>query len=1138
MTVGHPSPPGLTCGRTPAGTPAGLATAATDDNAKEAAVGWTLRLLRRRAAAQSTLVVAVLAVALVGASLLGTFALLLHASDHRALDAALDQAPASRTDVDAFLVLDGQNPAAAVGAADSFLDDLLGDVPSDRTQWLASPVYRMPLVPGAVAPLAYLASNPEIPAHADLVTGRWPDRATDDQGRVEVTVPQIAATEYGWSVGSVVVLTGTLSTTPTTVVVVGTHTLTGPTRTWYRDVLQGQEHDRDYPVPGSFGSIRTDAWGPMVVTPDVLLRPGGLGSAHVVASPRLSDAPDDALGGLRARLENAQPELTSDLHDAATGGRLSTSLAATIDAATGGLAVTRISLVIVGLMLVVLAVTVLLLAARLLAERRAAEQTLMASRGASSRQILVLAALEAAGVALVTALVSPWLAGVLYQAVTRSDALRRSGLHDESGHPAQLWVTCAVASVLLAGVLVAPLVRRRGSVVDAEQRMIRQDRRGMLARSGADVAVAVLAAVGVWQLRSYRSPVLTSTDPEQLGRLDVVLVSAPALLLLAGAVLALRLLPVISGLGERAAARSRSLVAPLAAWEVGRRPGRASGAVLLLTLAVAVGSFSQAFLSTWRASQEDQADLQVGTDVRLEHLDGTPDVQARAVAALPGVQAVSAVTNRSVEIGSVGPDGDLAGTSSVNLLAVDTTHAQEILRGRSAAGWDTWTSTLAPAAPVSGIPLPGTVAALEVHLTASASVPIDGPLQVTLVLQDEHGTRVPLDLPRMELLGADEVVRVGLPEPTTGLHLVAVVSAGASTGTPEGSPFPQAPTGRIRVTLSDLRVVPPAAAGSDQEPAPVAVPLTGADWAARAVTDSHASPATATVKVRTDHLDIAMMADVEQLIFGRIAFAAATFDEAPVPVLATDTLLRNFDLRVGDELALEVEGTQVPVVIAREVPYLPGQPRGEGILADRDTLTRAMILAAQPAPVLDGWWLQVPDDHAAAVVATATEQDLGEASSRVQARLEATEGPLRVGVQAALGIVTVAALALAVAGFAMSATVSVRTRRLELARLQALGAARSGLVRAVLVEHTILGALGIVAGLALGAVLAGVVGPLVTVSAAGTSPVPYVIVHWPWPTQLALVAALLVLAGAAVTITTATLLRRASGALLRLGDER
>jgi hypothetical protein len=65
-----------------------------------------------------------------------------------------------------------------------------------------------------------------------------------------------------------------------------------------------------------------------------------------------------------------------------------------------------------------------------------------------------------------------------------------------------------------------------------------------------------------------------------------------------------------------------------------------------------------------------------------------------------------------------------------------------------------------------------------------------------------------------------------------------------------------------------------------------------------------------------------------------------------------------------------------------------------------------------------------------------------------------------------------------------------------------------------------------------------VVAPLVTVSAEGSRPVPAVVVQWPWPTQAALVVALVVLVGGAVALTTSSLLRRASGELLRLGDER
>ena len=107
-------------------------------------MGWSLRVLRHRAAAQRTLLATVVAVALVGASLLGTFALLLFTSENRALDTALNRAPATATDVDAILTLGRTDPLRAAAAGGAFLDDLLGDVPSTRTQWLTSPMYRLP----------------------------------------------------------------------------------------------------------------------------------------------------------------------------------------------------------------------------------------------------------------------------------------------------------------------------------------------------------------------------------------------------------------------------------------------------------------------------------------------------------------------------------------------------------------------------------------------------------------------------------------------------------------------------------------------------------------------------------------------------------------------------------------------------------------------------------------------------------------------------------------------------------------------------------------------------------------------------------------------------------------------------------
>ena len=206
-------------------------------------MGWSLRVLRHRAAAQRTLLATVVAVALIGASLLGTFALLLFTSEHRALDTALTRAPATATDIDVDLTLQRGSPLVATDAAEAYLDELLGDVPSTRTTWLTSPMYRLTGEDGYIQPMAYLADYPDVPSHATLLTGQWPTTATDDSGRVQVSVPKVAAEKYGWTVGTVLPVMSFTTYEDSAVVVVGIHELDRPASGWTRDLLLGAEHD-------------------------------------------------------------------------------------------------------------------------------------------------------------------------------------------------------------------------------------------------------------------------------------------------------------------------------------------------------------------------------------------------------------------------------------------------------------------------------------------------------------------------------------------------------------------------------------------------------------------------------------------------------------------------------------------------------------------------------------------------------------------------------------------------------------------------------------------------------------------------------------------------------------------------------
>lgn len=1081
-------------------------------------MGWYARLLMRRARAQSALLAVVAGVALLATSLLGTFTLLLTASQDRMVGVALDRTRAEDRELD-VVVRPRAGDRTLLDGADQLVTDTLGTVPATRETWLASAMYTVRGTADAVQPYVYLGSEPEIARSSVLLSGAFPTAAVDESGRVLVAVPQVAAEAYGWQVGTVVDVAVGGRSDRATLVVTGTFRLTGPASSWHRDPLAGAEEDAAYPVLGSAGFLTTRAWGPLVTAGPDVLTDGTvqLGTAHLVAHPDLGQAGGDEVAALRSRLDDAERRLAALTVDGGDA-RIESYLADTIDAAAASLRVTQVTVVVVALLLVVLAITVLLGAARLLAERRAPEQRLLSSRGASAGQLTGVAGLEALGVAVVTAALAPWLAGGLYHVLTASGPVRDGGLHVDPGRPAELWLVCSVCALVLAGVLLAPAVRLRTATGAG-----RADRTGALARSGADIALVVLAVVAFRQLSTYQNPIGSA------GSADPVLVLAPALVLLAGAVLTLRLLPVLTRAGERLASRSRGLASPLAAWELGRRPGRASASVLLLTLAIGVGTFSLSFLSTWRSSQQDQADLATGTDVRVVPADEL--AAAASAAGLPGVEHVAPVTLRDASVGIASSSGDTTLTTTV--LAVDTTQAGALLRGRVAGGWESRTRHLRPTTPVEGVPLPGVPRYLVVDLRTTLSAPVVGSVRVWAVLQDPTGERSTVALRTLELEDSwtDVVVPVSA---VAGTSLVGVVAR----GTPSTTDAPPAADVAMTLEVAHLRVATGPPLPADGQVPPVAE-LAGVS--AVSLTDGRWDTAhRTTVDADVLHLESTVLSGID---YGApVALAGTTFadpgaDGLRIPALVTPDLLDALSTDVGRSLRLTVTGAPVDLQIVGTVPYLPGHPAGSGVLVDSDLLGRAAMVAAGEPPPTDEWWLSVQDARAAAVASTIETTGGGVAHTRVAARTDATDGPLRVGVQAALWVVVAAAVVLAVAGIAMSATVSVRARRLELARLQALGVARTSLVRSLLLEHVVVATLGLAAGVAIGAFLARAVAPLVTVSSTGGTPVPGVVVHAGWSAQLVLLGMLLASTVAVVAVVTNVLLKRASGELLRLGDD-
>lgn len=238
------------------------------------------------------------------------------------------------------------------------------------------------------------------------------------------------------------------------------------------------------------------------------------------------------------------------------GALAQTSLPTVLDQIDRALLVSRSTLMIVAVQLVLLAGYALLLVARLLSSERGGETELLRARGGSRGRITSLAAIEALLLALPAALIAPLLAGPLTRLLADRSELTRLGLRLDAGATGTVWLVAAAVALACALAVVAPALAANAGVRS-------RTRAAALpgpVRAGADIGLLLIAAVAYWQLDrqtgSSGSGALSGDREGDLG-VDPLLVAAPALLLLAGTVLTLRLLPPAARLAERRAASGR-----------------------------------------------------------------------------------------------------------------------------------------------------------------------------------------------------------------------------------------------------------------------------------------------------------------------------------------------------------------------------------------------------------------------------------------------------------------------------------------------------------------------------------------------------------------------------------------------------
>lgn len=977
-----------------------------------------------------------------------------------------------------------------------------------------------------------------------LTSGAWPKKpeSKGDEGdkggkggaTVEVALPGAAAQRLALKPGAAFTLTDRVGGPKDTVRVRLTGIYEPVDRTdpyWQLDDLQGR----------GVRSLVFTTYGPLLTDPSVLdSRLVSDGGRSWIATADYRTLTTGRIDSLREAAERTTASLTGTKgYRGAVTAR--TELPTVLDQTERTLLVSRSTLSIVAVQLVLLAAYALLLVARLLSTERAGETDLLRARGGSRGRVTALAAIEALLIAAPAAICAPLLAGPLTELLADRGGLTDLGLDLGGGATGTVWLVAVATALGCALAVVAPALTATSA---------RAGRTAALpgpVRAGADIALLAIAGVAYWQLDRQTggsgSGALSGDRSGSLG-IDPLLVAAPALALLAGTVLTLRLLPPAAKLAERRAAGGRGLPAALAGWQFSRRPLRGAGPVLLLVLAVAMGMLAIGQAASWDRSQQDQADFESGADIRVTGGRIGDVARAGEYTGIPGIRA-AAPGYRTTE--------EVSGNRQVTVLALDTANAADGLLLREDLSDDGARGVLAALAPPKlphvGLRLPEKTKQVSIDLRIDVkgaprgASPSKAEPLVTAVLEDRFG------IPYRVLLG---------PVPADGRSHTVPLDVGPDgglsfTGFEVDQLEPVGAAERQELTVEAVRAV-------DTKGTTRTVPLTSAatgTWLgeqnAGAGTDNETFPLNTVGSARSPlsvSYDVSAAPDfgdgwVDPGTVNVLIKAKRPRAPAVLKAVATDAYLKAAGAKVGQKITVTLNGESVDATIVQSVRKLPttgpdagGPPpdRDEKERADRDGGALLFDLRAvnqrfaqrDVSGLYPGeWWLSAAPGksaQAAEAVLARPDQDPGQVHVRDKAAEALVGDPLGAGPRSALLAVAVVAAALAAVGFGVSAVGSRRERGAEFAVLRAIGAPGKQLARMIAAEQTVLIAIGTLVGLAIGAVLTRAVVPLIVLTGQATQPVPGVLVELPLG-QVALLVAGVTLAP--LLIVAAIALRRA-----------
>lgn len=813
------------------------------------------------------------------------------------------------------------------------------------------------------------------------------------------------------------------------------------------------------------------------------------------------DAAANAADGYEEQVTDA---LTATLGAASTGIVVQTKLPAALSSAVTDISALGAPFVLLLLQLSALVFYFLVVMGALVRRGERRELSVLQTRGAYRRQIMIVRGLEALLICTGAALAAPSLARLFLSAfIPLITGIERLPL----ALTPETYVFSAGAALAALAVLLLtlwpplnlPLIAAGGSAG-------RSGAAAFFQRYYLDVLLLLIGLIALGQL-SARQGQTVETDP--------VLLLVPTLLFFAMSSLSLRLFPPLMNVLASLLSRSRALTGALAGWQVSREPLHYARITLMLALAVSVGWFGISYQRTVEYNRLDQAAYTSGADVRLKY-------DTRRAATLPGPALIAAQPDTAVVGRAVRLDGISlapAGTVSLDtgtLLGVEPDAFAQIL---------TWRDDLGPLPlPQSGSladygrTLPDGTSSISFeaqvsrnrgmeYQTATPAEVLVNEIRLSALIIDANGQQAVV--PFIPTLDEETVAEIGINAfnaeyneailerlyALTWIRYNADLSAlmpplslkaiSVENGQGNQNYF----TGGTVLGLRDFRLTADdneTSTGWLAEPAWSPVSFINVDIGGQPA--ELQAPNGSELSVGFAHPQSAARGSWA-IYFDGAEFAAQVAqgpepDGFALPALLSPRYAAQQRLETGQKFSLGINQTDVWFVVQGIAPYFPTLVDAEDfyIVTDYAGLTR--WLEARPRSVIYGneLWIDLTDG-------TSGETWLNELSGIPEAAgyqsvvtrdavLETLQTDLlTTGLIGLLLLSFVIALALCAVSFATYAGITLQSRRAEFAVLRALGWPRRQIVVSILAEQTLVMVVGVALGLGIGIFLSAQVLP-------------------------------------------------------------